>query len=66
MPDDNDVARMIDQLDSRVVLPADFFDKQNGAIPVRWVDLRQFPRFYFRSPAALEIQQTLPALPSFA
>jgi hypothetical protein len=53
---------MIERLDSRVELPADFFDKQNGPIPVRWVDLRQFPRFYFRTPAALEIQSTLPAL----
>jgi hypothetical protein len=54
---------MIEQLGSRVALPADFFEKKNGAIPVRWVDLRQFPRFYFRSPAALEVQSTLPALP---
>ncbi|HEX4143619.1 MAG TPA: PilZ domain-containing protein [Pirellulales bacterium] len=62
MLDDHDAARMIERLDSRVELPADFFDKQNGPIPVRWVDLRQFPRFYFRTPAALEIQSTLPAL----
>ena len=46
-----------------MALPADFFEKKNGAIPVRWVDLRQFPRFYFRSAAAIEVQSTLPALP---
>jgi PilZ domain len=63
MSDDHDAARMIEGLESRVALPADFFEKKNGAIPVRWVDLRQFPRFYFRSAAALEVQSTLPALP---
>lgn len=62
MSDNHDAARMIEQLGSRVAMPADFFDK-SGAQATRWEDLRQFPRFYFRSQAALEIQPTLPALP---
>ncbi len=62
MPDDNDAERMIGALESRVVLPADFFDK-TGPVGTRWEDLRQFPRFYFRTAAALEIEPGLPALP---
>jgi hypothetical protein len=61
MPDRHDAARLIEQLPSRVALPADFFDR-SGAMSTRWEDLRQFPRFYFRSAAALEIEPTLPAL----
>jgi hypothetical protein len=62
MSDDHDAANMIGRLPSRVVLPADFFEKI-GPLGTRWEDLRQFPRFYFRSAAALEIESSLPALP---
>jgi hypothetical protein len=53
---------MIDRLESSVALPPDFFQK-SGPLGTRWEDLRQFPRFYFRSAAALEIRSKLPALP---
>jgi hypothetical protein len=53
---------MIEGLESRVAVPADFFQK-SGPLGTRWEDMRQFPRFYFRTAAALEIQSKLPALP---
>ena len=61
MSDDHDAAGMIERLASRVALPADFFGR-TGAVGTRWEDLRQFPRFYFRTAAALEVQPSLPAL----
>jgi hypothetical protein len=61
MPDDHDAAGMINELPSQVALPADFFEKK-GAVGTRWEDMRQFPRFYLRYPAALEVRPSLPAL----
>ncbi len=64
MPDGHDAARLIAGLKSSLALPddwTDFFQKQ-GAIGTCWEDMRQFPRFYFRSPAAIEIEPSLPAL----
>src|SRR5580698_1070962 len=59
---DGDAARLIEGLESRVALPAAFFEK-SGPLGTRWEDMRQFPRFYYRTAAALEIKSVLPALP---
>jgi PilZ domain-containing protein len=61
MPDYHDAAGLIARLPSCVELPADFFER-SGAVGTHWNDTRQFPRFYFRTAAALEIEQSLPAL----
>jgi hypothetical protein len=61
MLEDHDAASLIAGLDSRVVLPLDFFEK-SGPLGTRWDDMRQFPRFYYRTAAALEITSVLPAL----
>jgi hypothetical protein len=62
MSDELDAAGLIAELSSHVALPADFFEKQ-GAVGTHWEDWRQFPRFYCRTAAALEVESTLPAMP---
>ncbi len=61
MSDEHDAAGMIAALPSCVELPADFFDR-TGAIGTHWDERRQFPRFYYRTAAALEIEPTLAVL----
>jgi hypothetical protein len=61
MPDKHDAAGLIAALPSCVELPGDFFDR-SGAMGTHWIENRQFPRFYFRTPAAMEIEPSLPTL----
>jgi PilZ domain len=62
MLENDDAMNRIARLNTRVMLPEDFFAKQNGPTPTCWEDLRQFPRYNFRSAAALEVQHSLPAV----
>ena len=62
MSGEHDAAGLIAELPSSVALPVDFFDKQ-GPVGTHWEDARQFPRFYLRTAAAMEVESTLPAMP---
>ena len=62
MLENGNAENMIAALPTRVALPEGFLSKPNGPTPTCWEDMRQFPRYSFRSAAALEIQSSLPAL----
>jgi hypothetical protein len=64
MPEQSDAKQLIDGLPCTIKLPVkwnDYFDR-SGPLPPCFDDLRRFPRFYLRSPAALQNCGAMPAL----